>query len=1005
MKRKNRLKTNSIRTIKKSFPRFLSLIIMSALGVLVYVGLTATEPDMLKTLDNYYDKYNTYDINITSSMGLTDDDIAALSQIEGISKIEGTYRKDVLIEDDNQESVLEVLSMPSEINELELVEGHLPENDNEIVVEKNFLEKQNYELNDQITLDDDTFKNKEFTIVGIVESPLYINNVKINQNRGTTTIGTGVVNYYSYILSSNFDVDYYTTIYITLSDTKDKTTSSTEYTDIVSKVTEEIEKIQSTQEESRYQNLYNDAKEEIDEEEKKVNDELDTAKDKLDTAKKELDSAKKQLNQAKKKLDTAKSELSKAKSQITSGKKELQNTLDKYNITDIDASLKEVQNNITKINKILKTLSETSTEYQTYTETLKTLKTQETLLKTLKETETSLSSAEKTYNSNYSQYKTSLSTYQKGLKEYNTNLKKYEDSKEEYEENKEKATDEIKKAREELEDIKHPTWYIYDRSDDQTYSSYINQTKSIHNLSALFPLVFYAVAILVSLISMNRMVEDDRGEIGTLKSLGFTNYEIKSKYIFFSLSATLIGSLIGVSLGLTIIPYLIFTIYRLLFDLPNFAFTLNLPYTLAGIIIAALCICGASIITANIVLKEKPASLMRPKSPKSGKKIFLEKITPLWHKLKFSNKITIRNLFRYKKRVLVTIIGICGCTALMLCGFGIKDCIVDITNMQYGTTFTFDATVYTNDLDITEVPEILNDEKIKDYTISESLTGTLNDSNVNLLVTETQDDLKEIVNLYDENDNLIETELKNNEVIITDKLADNNNLKIGDTITVLDSDKNSYTFVISNIAKNYLGHYIYMNTEALEYNEKEYEPNVIYLKTTEELSSTEKDSLSNKLLENDSIINVIHTHTLVDSANDMLDSLDKVIVILVLLSAMLSFVVLYNLSNINISERKREIATLKVLGFYDKEVDNYITKETIILTIIGIALGLGFGIILTNLTIATVEMENYRFLRHISLNSFIYSSIISISFTLIVNFLTHFTLRKINMIESLKSVE
>lgn len=1004
MKRKNRLKTNSIRTIKKSFPRFLSLVIMSALGVLVYVGLTATDPDMLKTLDNYYDKYNTYDINITSSMGLTDDDITSLSQIEGVDKIEGVYRKDVLIENDNQESVLEVLSMPSEINELELVEGRLPENDNEIVVEENFLKKQNYELNDQITLDDETFKNKEFTIVGVVDSPLYFNNVKINQNRGTTTIGTGVVNYYSYILPSNFDVDYYTTIYLTVSDSKSKTTSSEEYTDLIDEVTAKIKEIQSTQEENRYQDIYNTAKEEIDDAEKEANEELDTAKEKLDDAKDELDSAKKKLDQANKKLTTAKSSLSKAKKQITEGKQELEDTLTKYNITDIDKSLKEVESNITQINKVLKTLSETSTEYQTYTETLKSLKTQQTLLNTLKETQTSLESAEKTYNSNYSQYKSSLSEYQKGLKEYNTNLKKYEESKEEYEENKTKALEEIEEAKEELNDIKHPTWYIYDRSDDQTYASYINQTKSIHNLSALFPVVFYAVAILVSLISMNRMVEDDRGEIGTLKSLGFTNHEIKRKYLIFSLSATLIGSLIGVSLGLTIIPYLIFIIYRLLFDLPNFAFSLNLPYTLAGIIIAIICICGASIITANKVLKEKPASLMRPKAPKAGKKILLEKITPLWHRLKFSNKITIRNLFRYKKRVLVTIIGICGCTALMLCGFGIKDCIVDITNMQYGTTFTYDAIVYTNDLDTNEVPQILDNDKITDYTISESLTGTLNDSSVNIVVTETEEKLKEIVNLYDENDNLITPELSENEVIITDKLADNNNIKIGDTITILDSDKNSYTFVVANIVKNYLGHYIYMNKESLEYNDKEYEPNVIYLKT-EELTDSEKDSLSNNLLENDSVINVVHTHTLVDSANDMLDSLNKVIVILVLLSAMLSFVVLYNLSNINISERKREIATLKVLGFYDKEVDNYITKETIILTMIGIILGLGFGIILTNLTIATVEMENYRFLRNISLHSFIYSSIISISFTLIVNFVTHFTLRKINMIESLKSVE
>ena len=393
---------------------------------------------------------------------------------------------------------------------------------------------------------------------------------------------------------------------------------------------------------------------------------------------------------------------------------------------------------------------------------------------------------------------------------------------------------------------------------------------------------------------------------------------------------------------------------------------------------------------------------MRPKSPKSGKKILLEKITWLWHLLKFSNKITIRNIFRYKRRVLVTIFGISGCTALILCGFGLKDSIVDITNMQYVNTFKYDATIYTNNLDLNEVDNILSNEIIKDYTISETITGTYKDSNINIVVTE-QSDLLNIINLVDENNKKVDT-ISDNKVIITDKLADIYDLKIGDTINILDNDKKEYSLEISNIVKNYLGHYIYMNKTTLENNNKEYQPNVIYLKT-DNLSEDDESTLSNELLDNDTIINVIYTRALVNSADDMLKSLDKVVIILVLLSAMLSFVVLYNLSNINISERTREIATLKVLGFYDKEVDNYITKENIILTIIGISLGLAFGYFLTNITIGTVEMETARFIRNIKLNSYIYASLISCLFTFIVNIVTHFTLKKINMIESLKSVE
>lgn len=1002
MKKKNRLLTNTLRTIKKTFPRFLSLIIMSLLGVLVFVGLTATSPDMVATIDKYFDKYNTYDINVVSSMGLTDKDISSLQKITNIQDIEGSYSEDVLVKKDDVEYVLKVSSLPTKINTLHIITGRLPENDNEIVVEENFLTNLDYKLNDKITLNSDNFKEKEVTIVGTVSSSLYFNNVEVNQNRGSTTIGTGTINYYSYVKPSNFNTDYYTNIYLTVKKAKEETTSSSSYLSLIEDLTNELNKIKDTEENRRYQDLYTEAEDEINKNEAQANKEFADAKKELDQAKKELSEGKKELDQVAKTLSSTKKQLNAAKKEITNGKQELKDTLKKYNITNLNTSLSKVNNNISNIEKILSTLDLSSSEYQTNSATLVSLKQQRTLINTLINTEERLNQAEKTYNSNYSKYKKANREYQSGLKEYNTNLAKYNDSLEEYNDSKREVEDELKEARQQLADISKPTWYIYDRSDDQTYSSYIDQTKSISNLSALFPLVFYAVAILVSLISMNRMVEDDRGEIGTFKSLGFTNREIRNKYLIFSLSATLIGGLIGIIIGLTLIPYLIFSIYRILFSIPDFQFTLNLPSTLGGLFIAILCICGSSIITSNRILKDKPASLMRPKAPKNGKKILLEKIKPLWHHLKFSNKITIRNIFRYKKRVLVTIIGISGCTALMLCGFGIKDCIVDITNMQYGQTFKYDVTIYTNNLKLSEVQDITNNPQIKDYTLAELITGNVGESNINMLITENQDQLSKIVNLYNEDNKKIT--LQKNEVIITDKLADNHNLTIGDQITVLDSDKKEYQFIISGIVKNYLGHYIYMNKETFENINEQYQPNIIYLNTPE-LSTTEKDELSNELLAKDSVINVVHTSTLKDSVKDMLDSLNKVIVILVLLSALLSFVVLYNLSNINISERNREIATLKVLGFYDSEVDHYITKETIILTIIGIAIGLGLGIVLTNLTIGTVEMENYRFLRRINPLSFLYASIISSLFTIIVNYVTHFTLKKINMIESLKSIE
>lgn len=999
---KNHIITNTTRTIRKAFPRFLSLVIMSLLGVLVFVGLSATSPDMVITLDKFFDAKNTYDIKIISSMGLTDDDIIALKKLDKILDVEGTYSKDLLIKKDDTEFVLNVSSLPNTINDLELLEGHLPKNDNEIVVEKNFLSKLGYKINDTIYLDDDTFINKEVKIVGTIRSPLYYSNTAINQNRGTTNIGTGTINYYSYTKSSNFDVDYYTNIYLTIKSAKEKTTSTNSYNNLIEEALSEIENIKASQEENRYNTLYKDANNEIASEEENAKNKLEDAKKELDDAKKELDKAKKELDRTSKQLSTFKQELTNAKKEIEKGKEELKNTLNTYGIKDISSNLNFTNQKIKELESSISSLDPNSEAYKTTLATLTELKNQEYLLQTLKESEEKLTSAEREYKKQNSLYTTSYTKYSNGLKEYNKSLKKYEDGVNEYNENNEKIAKELKEAKEKLEEIKKPTWYIESRDDNQTYSSYINQTKSMKSLSGLFPIVFYAVAILVSLISMNRMIEDDRGEIGTLKSLGFSNHEIKEKYILFSLSATILGALIGTILGLTFIPYIIFNIYTLLFDVPNFQFSLNLGSTMLGIIIAIICICGASIITANIILKEKPANLMRPKAPKSGKKIILENWHWLWSKINFSNKITIRNILRYKKRVLVTIFGISGCTALILCGFGLKDSIVDITNMQYKNTFKYDASIYTNNLEVSELETILNDDKIKNYTLSENITGTYKDSTINIVVTE-EEDLFNIINLVDEKDNSI-TSLKENKVIITDKLADIYNLKIGDKIEILDSDKKEYTLEISNIAKNYLGHYIYMSKSTLENNHKTYQPNIIYA-NTDSLTEEEEKVLANKLLKQDSIINVIYTRDLVNSADDMLKSLDKVVVILVLLSAMLSFVVLYNLSNININERMREIATLKVLGFYDKEVDNYITKENILLTIFGIAIGLVAGYFLTNMTISTVEMETARFIRHIKLNSYIYASLISCFFTIIVNFVTHFTLKKINMIESLKSVE
>lgn len=997
--KKNRIFTNSLRVIKLSFPRFLSLTVISMLGVFCFAGLGATAPDMIKTLDNYLDSANTYDIKILSTMGLTDNDISVLKKIKGINQIEGGYSKDVLITEDDSEYVINVSSLPTDINKLKLIKGKLPTKDNEIVVEEVMLSRCNLKIGDTILLSDEAFINKKVKIVGTVDSSLYFNATVSSSIRGNTSIGTGTINYYTFCLASNFDQNYYTNIYITVTDALKLETSKDDYNDLIAQVTKRIENISSNQEKNRHDQIYNEALDKITKEENDGNKKFDEAAITLDSSKKELDKAKANLNTYKNKLASTKTMLNQAKTSIDDAWSKYRTTLSENGINDseIDKNIEYLESEIVKINQLI----ESGTSTDDLKGQLTNLNTKLALLKQLKSVKSEILNNEAQYNANLKQYNTSYNSYLSSLNLYNSNYNKYVESLNTYNNERAEFNKKISEAKEELNKIDMPNWYIYDRTDYTTYAEYIDDTNSIKNLSGIFPIVFFAVSILVSLISMNRMVEDDRGEIGTLKSLGFSNKDIMIKYLLFSFLAMIIGVVFGSLLGVVIIPSLIFKIYKILFDIPNFYLGLNLNITIIGFLISFICVCGATVYTVSKVLKEKPSELMRPKAPKSGKRVFLEKISFIWDNISFSNKVTIRNLFRYKKRVIVTIIGIAGCCGLMLCGFGIKDSIMDIAGRQYGEIFKFDAMAYVNN--ISSDTSIFNNSMITSTVYTNNLKASVSDTNVNLFIANDNEELDKVVNLFNYKTKK-RIKLVKGKVVITEKLASLKKLKVGDKINIVDVNNKKYQYEISDITANYFEHFIYMDRNTYEESGGVFDANVVYL-NTKKLSNKDKDVLSEELLKNDEVLSVNYVSSLVEVITNMLNSLDEVVFILIVLAASLSFVVLYNLSNINIMERKREIATLKVLGFYNKEVDNYITKENIILTIIGILIGLGFGYLLTNIIITTVEIEKARFLKRICFNSYIYSAGMSFIFTLIVNIVTHFSLKKIDMIESLKSVE
>lgn len=1043
---KNRLKTNSYRNIKKSLPRFFSLLIMSFLGVFVYAGLQATSPDMLNSLDNYFDEYNTYDVKIISTLGLTNNDITSLKKISNVKDVEGINSVDSLIKINKKDLVINVTSLPKNINKLKILSGRLPSKENEIVIEENMLKENNLQLGDTINLDNSSFNNEKAKIVGTVESTLYLNNVNNSPGRGSTNIGTGKIDYYTYMLKDNFDQDYFTGIYLTVKDTKNEITSSDKYDALVNDASKRIESIKKTQEENRYKELYNDTSLEIINKEKeyleelakvkaeldankekldKVNEELIQANNKLLPAKKELDQANSKLIETKNSLNTWKNGLDQARLDLETGKNNYQNTLNQYGLTEdnLQQNINDLKEYISQIELILEKVEKDSSLYRFYSEKLTTLKSQLDSLEQLKSTGILLKNKEQEYNNNlasynnaYSSYSTSLNeyrnnlqkynnsynTYQENLNSYNSKLEEYNKALKEYEDNEKKLKDEIAKANEILDTIAYPVWYIYDRYDNSTYSDYIDDINSLGNLSKLFPAIFFAVAILISLISMNRMVEEDRTEIGTLKSLGFENKHIRQKYVIFASIATIIGGLLGATLGLVIIPNLISNIYKVLFTLPKLELDLNLVTTSISFFLILICITGTSILTVNKVLKEKPADLMRPKAPKNGKRILLEKVKFIWNNINFSRKITIRNIARYKKRVIITVTGIAGCTVLILTGFGIRDSITDIPKGTFDDTFNYDVLVYVNNQKKIN-DEAFENDLIKNFVKLKAVSATVKDTSANLIISNNNEELSKFINLID-----VKTKekvsLKTDEAIITDKLSEVTGLKQGDEIEILDADNNVYNLKITAVVQMYFQHYIFINKDTYDKVNKRYRPNLVSLQT-KKLSEKQEQILTKELLTNSEVLNVVYKRASKAAATNRLKSLNSVVVILIVLASMLSFVVLYNLSNININERKREIATLKVLGFYNNEVDNYITKENIILTIIGIALGLVLGYFLTNAVVSTVEVESARFIHQIKVASYIYSAILSIMFTVIVNIITHFNLKKIDMIESLKSVE
>ena len=1069
-KKHNILFKYSIKEIFVNRKRFISIMLMALLGVGFFAGLVASGPDMRDSLDKFLDDTNTYDINIVSTLGLTNEDVDEIKKIKNTENVHGIYSKDISFKTDDKEFIFKAIEYSEKINTPILLDGKLPENNNECVVEQDFLIDSGFKIGDNIKIDeDDELKANSFKIVGSVKSPIYV-----SMERGTTSLGDGTIDYYLYLNKDVFDMDYYPNIYLNVNSAKIEKITTNKYNELVENVYKDIENIKEERETQRYNNIKEEASEKLQESideyekgKKEGEEELKKAKDKIEDSEKEIKNAENELEtsktKAKKEISNAKTEISSSENKLKKSEKEYEEGLEKYSkgIKEYNSNKSKLESSLDVLNDNLKKLKDLKEEIEKQIaliedeikngnleneDKLVLLKNQLSDLnsnikkiesnknkinnelssaeKELNKTKKALDSAKKEIDNGYKELekgKKELSSRESSLnnqfakaeKEIEDGKKEIEDAKETLEKEEKKFNEEIKDAEKEIEDakediegIKEGKWYIFDREDDTGFSSFIDSINSMNNIATLFPIIFYLVAILISSTSMSRMVEEERGDIGTLKALGYSNLRIINKYIAYSLLSTVLGGIIGMFIGFILIPTVVWENYSIIYYLPEFYPKLRFSYGILGTVIAVICITGSTVHSAYKELKDEPSSLMRPKSPKMGKKVILEKIPFIWKRLNFSSKTTVRNVFRYKKRALMTIIGISGCTALILAGFGLRDSIKDIAEYQYGRVFEYDLVVSLNKEDEELVNLVKNSDIVESVSLTDSLSGSISADGIkrdtSIIVVENTEDFKNIANLRDiDSGNIID--LSNEGVLISDKLASLLEIEKGENITLTDSDNNEFEYKVLGIVENYIGHYVYINKDLYESKENDFNINTLFIKYKE--GNNDNEAFEEMLLDDNSVTSITVVENSLEHVRDLLKSLDLVVMILIVSSALLAFVVLYNLANVNISERVREIATLKVLGFYDKEVDNYINRESIILTCIGIVIGLIAGVFLTGFVISTCETENMRFARNILLHSYIYSILITSVFSIIVNFATHFVLKKINMVESLKSIE
>lgn len=1045
------MKKDFLREVRYTFARFLSILLIAVLGTAFFSGIKASAPAMRESADATYDSENFMDICIQGTLGVTEKDVEEVSKVIGVSDVEGAYTADVMCSANGAETVTSLLSLTDRINLVRVTEGRFPEKYDECIADRKFLEKTGYKLGDTVSLYSgnsndilDTLAANSFTIVGVGNTAYYL-----SDDRGTAEIGSGTVDAFLVIPKEAFRLSYFTRLYVTVADAAGLNCFSSKYDRLVKQVINNIKTISDTRCDVRYAEFQSEATALINRAEDKFSEQKQKALDQLERAYKELSDAQSALDIAQNEINSKKQEIADAQEMLNMQEQNLPEN--KARVAEAKKSLEEIQAQYTATrsqlnanNQVISKMEEelrraassmTASDYADAAFTIYSYKAQSQFYqsqldaislaidqgnKRIAAYEQALNGSPEAIADARAKIATGDAELQKAQRDLTEKQATLNKKKEEYELSKNEMSAEFDDAQARLDAYKQkidatgkPKWYVNGRDVVGTFAAFDNDADGISAIGTVFPIIFFLVAALVSLTTVTRMVEEQRSQIGTLKAVGYGKKSITVKYLLYAFSATLVGSVIGVILGESIIPSIVVNTYKVVYvNLTKTAAPFNLLYALIAVAAALACTTGAAFFASRRILKQTPALLMRPEAPVSGKKILLEKFRWFWVRLSYGQKAAFRNLARYKKRLFMTLFGVAGCTALLVVGFGIRDSVSSMTEKQYNKIMNYQASVTIDtSLGRTEKRHLLSEIQttpgVSDYlqvyrSNAVAVKGST-EKDVFIVVPQNVDYLGDYISLTSRISH--ESYLPDdNGVIITEKLAKLLGVSVGDTLA-FKSDRDSGATVeieIKGITENYLNHYAYMTPGVykLLFGESA-ELNTLLLRCI----TPEPDVFSRQLMSYNGVTSVTMNSDAQQKANDTLDKLMVVVILMIVSAGLLAFVVLYNLNNINITERRRELATLKVIGFYPDELKKYVYRENFIMTFFGMLIGLAVGVVLHLFVMRSVETDMMMFGMDIKWYSFVLSIAITMLFTFIVNFLMSFKLKKIDMVESLKSIE